>query len=253
MLFKAHLVEIGRQSSTAKTYISAIKAVLVMEGISLKAENYELRALTRACRRIKDRVKMRLPIGKRLIRLLLDKIDVMLEKQNYVRIMYKALFVLAYYGHFRVGELSKGDHPVHVTDVHVGRNKRKMQIILRTSKTHGLGDNPQKVMIKSFERKLEFREMRKSHKIVDIEPQDRCFCPYNLVQDYVDIRDGYNKADEPFFTFRDGRPVTPVQVRTVLNDALTAVGLKVEMYGTHQFSHRQSNRPNENACSTRYN
>ena len=91
--------------------------------------------------------------------------------------MYKAIFVLAYYGLFRVGELTKGGHPVHITDVHVGRNKRKMQVILHTSKTHGLGDNLQKVKIESVDRKYELKQIGKIDKIIDIDKEDRKYCP----------------------------------------------------------------------------
>ena len=154
-----------------------------------------------------------------------------------IRTMYKALMVLAYYGLFRVGELTKRDHPIKVTDLHVGRKKRKMQIILRTSKTHGLGDNLQKVKIESFEQKLSLKESGKELKIPDIDMRDKRYSPYNLVQNYVDIRDGYTNFNEPFFIFRDNKPVSPVHVREVLRKALKAAGLRPELYGT-QFSYR---------------
>ena len=57
--------------------------------------------------------------------------------------MYTALLLLGYYGLFRIGELTTGDHPMKYGDVMLGINKRKIQIILRLSKTHTKSDHPQ--------------------------------------------------------------------------------------------------------------
>ena len=56
-----------------------------------------------------------------------------------------------------------------------------------------------------------------------------------MVQDYVDIRDGYVRPDKPFIVFRNNRPVSPIQVRNVLNKALKEAGLRPDMCGTHSF------------------
>ena len=50
-----------------------------------------------------------------------------------------ALFATAYYGLFRVGEITDSQHAVKACDVHIGVNKRKLLFILRTSKTHTEG------------------------------------------------------------------------------------------------------------------
>ena len=47
-LFVAYLVKEGKQSSTIKCYLSAIQAVLKIEGVNLKEDLYLLNSLTRA-------------------------------------------------------------------------------------------------------------------------------------------------------------------------------------------------------------
>ena len=41
------------------------------------------------------------------------------------------------------------DHAVRATDLHIAVNKKKMMLVLHTSKTHGLGDKPQKIKIQA--------------------------------------------------------------------------------------------------------
>ena len=62
VLFIGYLIDNHRQSSTIRSYISAIKAVLQDDGIILDQDQALLTSLTRACRLQNDRVRTRLPI-----------------------------------------------------------------------------------------------------------------------------------------------------------------------------------------------
>ena len=123
-LFAAYLVEQGRQSATIKSYVSAIKNVLKTDGYEWDDSKVLLNCLTKACKLENDKVKTRLPIQVGLLDILLFEIDRIYHNQEFLAIMYKAMFALSYYGLFRVGELASGDHPVKAKDVHVARNKR---------------------------------------------------------------------------------------------------------------------------------
>ena len=60
-------------------------------------------------------------------------------------------------------------------------------------------------------------------------------CPYKIIDDYMDSRKGYEDFNEPFFVFRDGTPVRPVNVRCTLRNVLKMIGLQPRLYGTHRF------------------
>ena len=154
VLFVAHCIQNGNSikskgnnSKTVRSYISAIRMTLKQDGIFLNDKQYQLTAMTRACRQINDRVFSRLPTGKNLLRMILDNLGEIFDKQQYLLVLYRAILITGYYGLFRIGELVTGDHLIRVSDVHIGENKNKIQIVLKTSKTHGLGDQPQVVKI----------------------------------------------------------------------------------------------------------
>ena len=155
-LFVGYLVNCKKQSSTVKSYISAIKATLKMHGINISEDRYLLTSLTRVCKLRNDVIKHRLPIKKGMLCILLDTIFKQFcgKNQPFLATLYRALFSTAYFGMFRVGELTVGPHAVLAKDVHVGKNKKKLLFLLRTSKTHTKGMPPQMVKISSSTRSV---------------------------------------------------------------------------------------------------
>ena len=127
------------QSQTVKTYVSAIKRVLIDDGYTWDNTKILLTSLTRGCRIINDRVRTRLPIQCNLLELILFEVQRIFtdSSQYYLEILYKALFALGYYGLFRVGELTLSPHVIKASNVHVATNQDKILIVLYTSKTHG--------------------------------------------------------------------------------------------------------------------
>ena len=226
-LFIAHLIDNGIQSSTIKSYVSAIKKVLTVDGYDWSDKLIELNTLIKACKLVNDRVKTRLPIKGNLLELLLFEVERRWAgKQIYLKTMYKVLFSIAYYGLFRIGELCKSryaDHTIHACNVHVGVNKEKILVILFTSKKHGLETYPQKVKITSSQ-----AGSSTSHLF-------RNFCPFQLMQNYMLLCEGYDTTDELFFLLRDRTPVTVEMVRAELRILLHKLGLDPALYDTHSF------------------
>ena len=126
VLFVCYLIDNKKQSSTVRSYISAIKAVLKDQKIEIKEDEYLLPSLTKACRLKNDVVNIHIPIQKGLMKLILKAIDKHYAniQQPYLRLLYLTLFSTAYYSLFRVGELTAGNHPVLAKDVQIGDNKK---------------------------------------------------------------------------------------------------------------------------------
>ena len=75
VLFVSYLIDKNRKSSTIKSYISAIKAILQEDDIVLNEDRYLLTSLTRACRLKNDRVRTHLPLQKGMLNLILEKTE----------------------------------------------------------------------------------------------------------------------------------------------------------------------------------
>ena len=192
VLFTGYLVDRQFQSSTIRSYISAMRSVLSEINIWLSQSNYLLTSLTRACRLNNDMITTRLPIHKSLLEVLLHNIAKYFENKHqiYLAILYKALFSRAYYRMFRVGELMMGHHAIQAEHVHVAQNKEKMLFMLFSSKTHTKADKPQLVKITSTPGTTSNCTTKS------------CLCPFRLLKDYFAFCP-HSVADmEHFFCFQ---------------------------------------------------
>ena len=227
-LFVGYMVSKRRKASTISSYISAIKAVLIEDGVKLNENKYLLTSLTQACRYHNNSVKTRLPIGKSMLAILIDQTAQYFLNANqvYLATLYKALFKASYFGLLRVSEVTSGAHPVLGKDVHIAQNKRKVLFILRTSQTHWTDSKPQLVGISS---KLE----RQQNGEVKYRGSPLIICPYSILRQYVKERPPRVGNDEPFFIFGDRTPVTPSHMKKTLKFLLTLSGFDAHLYSIH--------------------
>ena len=229
VLFVGHLVNNKRKSSTIRSYVSAIRKVLRDDGEILNENSYLLTSLTRACKLINDKVHTRLPIKKYLLLQILDIIPKIFypHEQPYLVTLYRALFSTAYFGLFRVGELTLGEHVVKACDVHIGKNKDKLMFVLHTSKTHWFNTKPQSIKISS---KINEKLPIKGHSATN------CLeCPFENLRKYLNCRKSRKDDSEQFFIFKDRSPVTPTNFRSILKKSLELLKLDASMYSTSGF------------------
>lgn len=83
-----------------KSYVSALKAILMNIGIEVNEDRFLLTSITRACSYRNDMAKTRLPIHKHLLILLFRELNNMFDAQPYIKKLYRALFAIAYFGLF---------------------------------------------------------------------------------------------------------------------------------------------------------
>ena len=156
-----------------------------------------LDSITKACRLVNDTVYQRRPIQKGLLEQILFEVECIFSEQYYHEILYKAAFILAYYGLLRVGELAadlgtfKSNHAIKTCNIHVGENKPKILLVLHSSKTHGKESLPQKIKISA--KTEEGRESYLCH---------THFCPFAIMREYMRICGTYDIVTEQLFIFR---------------------------------------------------
>ena len=217
----AFLINQGVQSSTLRSYVSAIKHTLTTDGYKWDDDKVLLQVLIRACKIENDVVKTRFPVHFSLLEMILFEIQRKYQAAPYLSTMYIYLFCLAYYGMMRIGELTEGNHALKAKDVHIGSNKDKILLILYSSKTHDKESPPQKIRISNSE----------------ITKGKQFFCPFTVTQKYARFRGNYISDSEQFFIFAGRSPVKPFHVRNTLKDILKLLNLNHKFYQT-QFQKR---------------
>ena len=216
VLFIGFLIGKNLKSKSVRSYISAIRSVLEEDGITLSENKFLITSLTKACRYENNSVCTQLSIHKRLLELILARCEVILHDQPYLQTMYKALFSIAYYGLFRIGELTSGNHPVKVCDVHICNKKCKLLFVLRTSKTHWTDSKPQFIKI-----------------MANGNITHQRFCPFFLTQQYIQVGPRGKSRSEPFFIFSDRSPLLPEATRKILHKCILQLNLDPRLYVFH--------------------
>ena len=217
-LYAAYLVNNGIQSSTLRSYYCAIKSILRDDGYLVNEDKILLNTLAKACKLVNDRVRTHLPIHIKLLELLLFEVERLFTSQPYLETLYKTIFLIAYYGLFRIGELTSGSHPVKAANVHIAQNKNKMLFILFSSKTHGRESRAQSIKITRCDKHRKTKAF---------------FCPFRASREYLALRGNYVNDNDPFFVHSDHSPIQPEQVRRVLKLTLEAVNLPPKCYSFH--------------------
>lgn len=218
-LYATYLMETGSHSKTLGSYMSAIKSVLTAEGHELQLNSAAIASIIKECKYKNDEVVQRLPINHNMLITLLNGVGSYFDKQPYLCTLYKAMFAAAYHGLLRVGEMTSSQHAVLAHDIIISEKKKVIHFILRTSKTHGLGDPPQIVTYNCD---------------CDLTGQPQ-YCPYHLLQEFNKAKDPYIREQDQYFTFRGQVPVTPDQFRRTLKKILKHCHIQCDSYNTHSF------------------
>ena len=186
ILFVGYLIINNKKSSTIKSYVSAIKSVLIDDNKEVSEDRVLLEALTRACRLHFDINYHKLPVKQGLFNLMIDTVPKLFPSpQQHLITLYQAMLATAYYGLFRIREITESPHVIKAKDVHVGHNKNKLMFVLHSSKTHNKSSKPQII------------------KIAAANNGNNCNrCPFRLLQNYT-----YRYENEQFFIFSNGDPV----------------------------------------------
>ena len=194
-----------------------------MDGYEWKNSEVLLTSLTKACRLVNNRVRTRFPIQCGFLEMILFEVErhFRQKSQYYLEWLYKAIFLMSYYGMMRIGEVTESPHVIQAKNVHIVTNKDKILLVLYTSKTHGLGQRPQKIKITS-NRKEESGRYAHRH-----------FCPFEVLRKYINLRGNYSSDQEPFFVFRGKQPVRPVNATSVLKQVIQKLGLDSALYWMH--------------------
>ena len=180
-----------------------------------------LSALTRTSKLYNDQFYHRFPIQSRLLDVILHELERAYTKQPYLEVMYKTIFMLLYYGLMRIGELALGPHTLRASDVYNNNVKRKLLLLLHSSKTHGRDTAPQRIKIAATRSSGSY---------------SNAYCPFDITHKYMAFRGGgYVTDNDKFIVLPDGQPISPQQVRKVLRQTLKAVGLDNTLYDTHSF------------------
>jgi len=212
--FIAYLSLKGLSANTAKSYLLAIGYKCKMSGFSDVNQNFIVQKVLEGMKRLNMKADTRLPITENILSSIILRLPGSC-RNAYETKLFKAAFTLAFWGLFRVGEItvSKGNdinHVISANDVHVDVELSKVVVFLRYSKTDQFGKGV----------------------TIELKRVGSPICLFNSMEDFLATRPS---TDGPLFCHFSGAPLTRYQFSAILNKTLTYAGIDHSNIKCHSF------------------
>ena len=211
LVYISYLHLLGRSPATITTYTSAIGYVHKINSHTDPTSNYLVQKTLATINRIYGSSDSRLPITQMVLQQLLFAIDNTISIQ-YHRYLLKAMFITAFYGLFRIGELTiqkSGVVSLMFEDIQINSNSIKLSI--RNFKNNTSNH--------TFDIEI-FRQIGTKH------------CPYDILKDYLSLR---GNSPGPLFCLPDLSHVSRSFFTKHLKQCLQFSGFDPRLYLSHSF------------------
>lgn len=201
-------------ANTIKTYVAGISYHCKLHGFPDRTQDFLLKKVLLGLSRSNPHHDTRKPITLQILTTIVQTLPSICHSY-YESTLFTTIFVTAFFGFFRMGELvqnTKQDvgHAIQVQNVSYSPLDNTIKIVLHHSKTDQAGRGAA-IQLKS------------THKIV---------CPVSCIRLYLQLRP---KCRGSLFCHISGSPVTRYQVVSVFNMLLEKLGLDTKLYKTHSF------------------
>ena len=210
LLFVSYLHLKGLAPSSIVTYVSAIGYVHKICNVFDPTTQFVVQKVLGAITKLHSKSDSRLPITQFILHRLVDSVDKVVNDDYQIHLI-KVMFLIAFYGLFRVGEITT-----------------------QTSGVISLYLNQLQVFDNRFVLTISMYKNNKSNKPFDIVVH--ClkgpYCPYISMLKYLHVR---KYDDGPLFRFKDGAPVTRSFFTSKLKDCISFCGLNPKVFKSHSF------------------
>ena len=202
----------GLSSSTITTYVSAIGYVHKISNLHNPTTNFLVQKVLASVNKINPSLDPRLPITLNILHQLIQALPQVVNNYYHI-ILLRAMFLVAFYGLMRVGEIaysSDTENPTIALD----------QITF--FRNHFV------IKIKIFK----YNISRRPFEILITRQPDPFVCPMVNLQLYLQMR---GNAPGPLFVYQDGPVVLKSFFASKLSKCLKFLGLDTSLYKSHSF------------------
>ena len=216
-LFISFLCAKGLAPATINSYLSAIAYVHKIKGHYDPTKSFLVEKLLVAVGR-RGQADVRMPISRPLLYELVRALQ-HTSPSAYRRSLFGAMFMTAFYGFFRIGELSCN-------------SKQQVDTVVQFDQVTFLKQSSRVTAVKIVITKFKHNTNNRPFVItIESEPSEP-FCPVQTLIDYIKLR-GYHKG--PLFTCAAGGAISTNNFNTELRRALNFCGLDCSRYKSHSF------------------
>ena len=199
---------------TARLYLCAVGYQCKIQNVNDVTKNFILAKIILGMQKAASKGKSRLPITISLLSSIVAKLPAVCTNAYEVQ-LFTAAFCLAFFGFFRIGEITvtKKEYIhkiVAKNDITLDTVNGKLTILLRYSKTDQSGKGV----------------------TLTLSQTDTSICPVKSTKAFLAVRP---KLDGPLLCHLNGKTLTRYQFSAVLKKALTCLSVNYGYYKAHSF------------------
>ena len=212
--FIAHLHLQNLSPATITSHISAISYVHKICNVQDPTHHFIVRKILKGSQNLSRSVDCRMPITKPILaKLLLALPHIANDKNNLF--LLRAIFLLAFHGFFRLGELAT-------------RNKDQISRVVQREDVKFIEGQGVQISLKHF------KNMQNNQPVtISLSPSTSTeICPVRALNEFTQR---FKHTSGPLFSFLSGAPVSHSYVVSNLKSALQFCGLDTKLYKGHSF------------------
>ena len=202
----------GLAAATITTYVSAVGYIHKILNLPSPTDSFLVQKVLASVNRISPSLDSRLPITLIILHQLIQAVPSVISSPYHIQLV-KAMFLIAFYGLMRVGEIaysSTSKNPtISMSEIEISPNHLIIKIL---HFKHNKSGRPLEILIK--------------------RQPDSQFCPVVNLCQYLKVR---GLTPGPVFIFPDGKVVPRTFFSTKLKHCLNFLGLSPVLYQSHSF------------------
>ncbi|XP_069101839.1 uncharacterized protein [Argopecten irradians] len=218
-LFIAHCYQTGLAAATVTTYVSALGYIFRMGNFEDITQHFIIKKTLQGFQKLKFTKDSRLPITPVVLLKLVDSLTDSVSS-HFLRVTFKAMFLLAFHAFLRVGEMTS-----------TGLNNQHFLLRKHVVVTGSAGASP--TLEINFPHFKHTTGPSSTH-AVSANVNNPKYCPVLALEEYLSIRK-HELTDQPLFSFMDGSPISRSFFTQQLKASLKWAGLHEQNYKSHSF------------------
>ena len=205
-------------ASSTRTVISSLSFTFQLGGYQGITQHFIVKNILLGFQKSKPSSDARLPITPTILKQLVNALQHTISS-NFLRTLFKAMFILAFCAFLRVREITKTPGPVqHFLQYH--------NVSIQTCQNQPIIE----INIPHFKHSKSNLTTLRLHQNVD----NPLICPCASLMDFLQLRK-HSVPTDPLFSFMDGRPVSKQFFTCHLRNALAFCNLDLQRYQSHSF------------------
>ena len=203
----------GLKGTTIQTHVAGLNYIHNITGFASPSSHFLVKKMIHGSRKLTNKPDKRLPITITILNSLLRCIDHM-SIPHYDKLLYKAMFLTAFFALLRVGEIAStilgSRNIILYQNVKFNLNKSRLSSVYITLHS--------------------YKHSQEHSSTLELKASHTALCPVSALWDFTEVR---GNLMGPLFLTSQQMPISSIQFSSILRNCIVSLGLNPNLYTPH--------------------